>query len=393
MSPRHGKLLVVGGGIGGLSVALALGRAGVDVELLEGATEFGEIGYGIQLAPNALRVLDWLGVLDAVCANGVFPQQGVMMSAETGERLTAVTFGEEFHQRYGYPYVVTHRRDLLNSLLAACRATPSIALHNGKRVETITELPDKIWVSCVDGSEFVADAVVGADGIRSVVRDHVVGDGPPVCSGDVAYRGVAPIDIVGDAAGADNVVWWVGPRMHLIQYPIRRGELFNQVAVFNSDRYRPGIAHDQWGTADELDSLFGDKVQPVRDGVNLISRDQKWPLHDRNSVANWTRGRATLLGDAAHAMLQYLAQGACQALEDAQCLALNLNSSDDVITAFESYQKDRIAKTAHVQRWARWMGGIVHADGGFAAVRNALLATRADNDFSYFDWLYCGSDA
>ena len=393
MSPQRVKLLVVGGGIGGLSVALALGRAGMEVELLEGAAEFGEIGYGIQLAPNALRVLDWLGILDAVCANGVFPQQGVMMSAKTGERLTSVTFGDEFRQRYGYPYVVTHRRDLLQSLLAACSATPSIRLHNGKRVETITEMPKEIRVSCADGSEFVAEAVVGADGIRSVVRDYVIGDGPPVCSGDVAYRGVAPIDVVGDPAGADNVVWWVGPRMHLIQYPIRRGELFNQVAVFSSDRYQPGAAPDQWGMADELDHLFGDKVQPVRDGARLISRDQKWQLHDRNSAASWTRGRATLLGDAAHAMMQYLAQGACQALEDARCLAAKLSAFDDVASAFQSYQQERIAKTADVQRWARWMGGIVHADDGFAAVRNALLATRAHNDFSYFDWLYHGGDS
>jgi salicylate hydroxylase len=387
------KVVVVGGGIGGLSVALALGRAGIDVDLLESAPDFGEIGYGIQLAPNALRVLDWLGVLDAVFANGVLPQQGVMMSAVTGERLTAVSFGNEFRRRYGYPYVVTHRRDLLSSLLGACRATTPLTLHNNKRVEAIEELPRHVRVLCADGSEFTADAVIGADGIRSVVRDYVVGDGPPVCSGDVAYRGAAPIDIIGDAAGVDNVVWWVGPRMHLIQYPIRRGELFNQVAVFSSDRYGAGVAADEWGTVDELDRLFGDKVQSVQDGVKLIGRDQKWQLQDRNSVSNWTRGRITLLGDAAHAMLQYLAQGACQALEDAQCLAMKLSASDDVTSAFESYQKERIAKTGDVQRWARWMGDIVHADNGFAAVRNALLTSRPDNDLSYFDWLYCGGDA
>lgn len=393
MSTERVELVVVGGGIGGLAAALALGRQGRRVDLLEFAPEFGEIGYGIQLAPNALRVIDWLGLLEPVCANGVQPQQGVMMSALTGERLTAISFGDEFKQRYGYPYVVTHRRDLLDSLLAACREVPTIRLHNGKQVVRLTDRGDTVEVDCADGTGFTADAVIGADGVRSVVRDYVVDDGPPVCSGDVAYRGAAPIDVINAAAGVDNVVWWIGPDMHLIQYPIRRGELFNQVAVFTSGIYEPGMPDEQWGTADELDRLFSDKVEPVRDGVKLISRDQKWSLHDRNSVPAWTRGRVTLLGDAAHAMLQYLAQGACQALEDARCLAESIGSADDIPKAFEVYERNRVARTADVQKWARWMGDIVHADDAFAAVRDALLADRADNDFGYFDWLYRDTDA
>jgi salicylate hydroxylase len=385
--------LVVGGGIGGLATALALSRCGISVDLVEDAAEFGEIGAGIQLAPNALRVLDWLGIMDRVLENGVFPQQGVMMSAVSGQRLAAVDFGEQFRRRYGYPYIVTHRSDLLDALVDACRAAPEVTLHNGKRAVDLAESGNSMRVSCADGTELIADAVIGADGIRSVVREFTVADGPPVCSGDIAYRGTAPIEAVHDAAGLDNVVWWIGPNMHLIQYPIRRGELFNQVAVFTSDRYRPGIAEDEWGTVEELDRRFAGTVRYVAEGIKLINRDRHWKLHDRESVSSWTRGRATLLGDAAHAMMQYLAQGACQALEDARCLAETMSTLDDVTSAFEMYQKERIPRTARVQQWSRWMGDIVHADNPHSLVRDALLEERHDNDYAYFDWLYGSSDA
>lgn len=383
------ETLVLGGGIGGLSAALALARRGCSAHVLEEAPAFTEIGYGIQLAPNALAVLDQLGVLDAVLADGFFPRAAVLMSAVRGEQLTRIDFGDGFRARYGYPYVVTHRSDLLNALLAGCRGSDLVTLENNRPVVRVDSTDSVARVECADGTVYEADAVIGADGMRSPTRQYTVGDVAPVCAKDVAYRGTAPTSEISEDAGLDNVVWWVGPRMHLIHYPIRRGELFNQVAVFSSDHHRPGLADHEWGTPDELEQRFAGMCEYVRRGVQRVGRDRWWTLHDLEPVDNWTKGRVTLLGDAAHAMLQYLAQGAAQALEDSACLGYFMaKHADDVPEAFAAYQAERLPRATRVQTWARRMGDIVHADGAFAVVRDRLLAAGPEADFAYFDWLY-----
>jgi salicylate hydroxylase len=383
------ETLILGGGIGGLSAALALARRGRTAHVLEEAPEFREIGYGIQLAPNALAVLDQLGVLAAVLRDGFFPRAGVMMSAVRGQQITRIDFGDRFRARYGYPYVVTHRSDLLEALLTGCRESGLVSLENDRQVVRVDSGDALARVECADGSIYEADAVVGADGMRSVARRYTVGEIGPVCSADVAYRGTAPTSEISEDAGLDNVVWWIGPKIHLIHYPIRRGELFNQVAVFSSDRYRAGLTDQEWGTPHELDERFAEMCEYVRRGVLRVSRDRWWTLHDLEPVDNWTRNRVTLLGDAAHAMLQYLAQGAAQALEDSACLGYFMaKHSDDVGQAFAAYQAERLPRTSRVQTWARRMGDIVHAEGTFAIVRDRLLAAEPNADFEYFDWLY-----
>ena len=382
------EVLIVGGGIGGLSAALALARTGRNVHLLESAPQFSEIGAGIQLAPNALSMLDQLGMLEEVLRNAVFPRYGVLMSAVRGELITRIDFGEHFRVHYGYPYVVTHRSDLLDALLAGCQDSGLVVLENNKTVVRAEGEGEMGRVECADGSLYEADVVIGADGIRSVARAYTVGDGEPVCQKDVAYRSAIPTSELSDQAGLDNVVWWIGPRMHLIQYPIRRGELFNQVAVFSSDEWRPDAADEEWGTPAELDRRFAPMTEYVRMGVARIGRDRHWALYDRDPVDSWTRGRVTLLGDAAHAMLQYLAQGAAQALEDSAYLAFCMATHSDLSEAFAAYEKERVGRVAQVQIWARRMGEIVHADGTSALLRDALLLPRADDDFAYFDWLY-----
>jgi 3-hydroxybenzoate 6-monooxygenase len=391
-SPERVETLVVGGGIGGLAAALALSRQGMAVCVLEQAAEFGEIGAGIQLAPNALRMLERLGIADRVLADAFFPRRAVLLDAVSGERLTGLDFGVKFRETYGHPYIVMHRSDLLAALLDACRASPLVALRNDRRVEELEQDAGGVLVRCTGGVAYRARAVVGADGVWSTVRRFTVGDDQLVCSRDVAYRGTATPEAVPDHGGLD-VVWWAGPKMHLIQYPIRRGELLNQVAVFTSDRYRPGS--EDWGTPDELKERFAGKHRHVRAGLALIGRDRRWLLYDREPADNWTRGRVTLLGDAAHPMLQYLAQGACMALEDAVCLADSMAAhGGDPAGAFPAYQRERIPRTAKAQRWARGMGELVHLDGMGALVRNALLRGRADDDFGYVDWLYgYGSEA
>ena len=379
--------LVIGGGIGGLATALALSRKGYPVHLIERAPEFGEIGAGIQIAPNGSRMLDDLGVLGKIRAYAVYPQRLILVDALSGELLTALDFGEKFQRAYTYPYLVMHRSDLLTILLDACRQSDVITLETNREVVAVDDLGDGALVTCADGSTYECDALIGADGLRSVVRKHVLDDGEPVCVEFVAYRGAIPMEEVIESAGMDTIRYWIGPNLHLIQYPLRRGELYNQVAVFKSNRYRADS--DDWGTEDELEEHFARTDESVRKALVRVKRDRRWPLYDRPASDNWTCHCITLLGDSAHPMLQHIAQGACQALEDAVCLADMLASyQGDVSKAFLAYQTVRIPRTARVQRTARLFGDIIHSDGVTALLRNALLSGRAPDDFTYTDWFY-----
>jgi 2-polyprenyl-6-methoxyphenol hydroxylase-like FAD-dependent oxidoreductase len=380
-------LLIVGGGIGGLAAALAASRAGYRAHVIEKAEEFAEIGAGLQLAPNATRMLDRLGILNEIEKRAMFPRRAVLMDAISGQEITSLNFGKKFLEHFGYPYVVMHRGDLLAVELAACRGSPLITLENNKEALRIEDLVDGARVECADGSVYETDALVGADGLWSRARKVVHDDGDPVCAQFVAYRGTVPIEQVPEGADLDSVTLWVGPDLHFVQYVVRDRELFNQVAVFRSYRYKDGS--DDWGTADELDGHFSKMCPRVRDALTRIKRNRRWPMFDRIPIANWTRNRITVLGDAAHPMLQYIAQGACQALEDAVCLGESLGKyGDDRARAFLAYQESRTKRTARVQAIARFFGEVKHVHGVGITLRNALLAKRAADDYEYFDWLY-----
>jgi 2-polyprenyl-6-methoxyphenol hydroxylase-like FAD-dependent oxidoreductase len=382
---QHPSLLIVGGGIGGLACALAVAQTGRSVHLLEQAPAFGEVGAGIQLAPNATAVLDRLGVLDALSRDAVFPNRLVLLDAVCGTPITALDVGASFRERYGHPYVVAHRVDLHRVLLDACRAHALITLQIGKTVTAVEDLIDGARVTCADGSVYEAAALVGADGLHSTVR-RLLSDDEPVCSRYVAYRGTLPMTQATEHADVDDVVMWAGPAIHLVQYPVRRGELYNNVAVFKSPSYIAG--GDDWGGPEELDACFGGLCPGIRDAHGMLQRQQRWPMFDRLPIANWTRHRITLLGDAAHPMLQYLAQGGCQALEDAVCLADHFDRHDDAHDAFVAYQQQRIPRTARVQSTARRWGEICHVGGVGRDLRNTLLAERRADDFGAVDWLY-----
>jgi 2-polyprenyl-6-methoxyphenol hydroxylase-like FAD-dependent oxidoreductase len=387
MNQRRLPFLIIGGGIGGLTTALALSRKGYPVHLIERATEFGEIGAGIQIAPNGSRMLDSLGVLDKIQAYAVYPQRLILVDALSGDLLTTLDFGEQFQRAYTYRYLVMHRSDLLTILLDACRQSDAITLETDREVVAIDDLGDGALVTCADGSTYECDALIGADGLHSVVRKYVIADGDPICAEFVAYRGAISMEEVIESAGMDTIRYWIGPDLHLIQYPVRRGELYNQVAVFKSQRYRADS--DDWGTEEELEEHFARTDESVRKALARVKRDRRWPLYDRLPTENWTRHHITLLGDAAHPMLQHIAQGACQALEDAACLADMLaNSQGDVSKAFLAYQGERIPRTARVQRSARLFGDIIHSDGVAAMLRNVLLSGRAPDDYTYTDWFY-----
>ncbi len=383
------EILVAGGGIGGLSAALALARRGRRVRVLEKAQEFGEIGYGIQVGPNVFPLLVALGVFDTMEPHVVYPDALIMADALTGKELSRISLGPAFRARFNYPYFVVHRRDLHGAILSACREREEIVLEAAKGLVGFEERDHGVVVTCEDGSQYEGAALIGADGLWSPTRSAIVGDGPPRVTGHVAYRGVVPIEQVVDRSRVDSMVIYVGPDLHLVQYRLRGGTVMNNVATIESKRFKRGEA--QFGDPDELDELFSQCAPGVRDMLRHISRDRHWELHDRDPVTNWTRGNATLLGDAAHPTLQYLAQGACMAIEDAVVLGAEVaRHGEDYNAAFNAYQQQRMNRTARVVLTARIFGHICHAGGGARVLRNELLAARSPDDPWEITWLYQG---
>lgn len=391
MSATGAEVVVVGGGIGGLSTALALAHAGHSVRVLERSAEFAEVGAGLQMAPNATRILREWGLLDRVIGSGVRPKRLVMRDAMTGEQLTHLDLDEAFEARYGAPYVVIHRSDLLDILVDACREA-GVELSPSSPVDDVeTDGSGAVVVS--GANRFGADVVVAADGLRSSLRRRL-SDDEPICSGYVAYRGafeVSELDLDLDERAFEEVVVYVGPGRHLVQYALRRGEMFNTVAVFRSPAYERG--EEDWGRPEELEEVFADSCDPVRRGLASLWRTRRWPMYDRLPIPTWISGRMVLTGDAAHPMLQYLAQGACQAIEDAHSLATQVakNTGDGGPAwdrALAEFEQARTVRTAEVQTRARTWGEIWHVDGVARLLRNQLLLDRDPRDFRHLDWLY-----
>ncbi|MEJ9233131.1 FAD-dependent monooxygenase [Peribacillus butanolivorans] len=387
---NHVPFLIIGGGIGGLAAALSIAETGRSVHVLEQAPEFGEIGAGLQLGPNAMAVLDKFGLLDVISEYAVYPKRLVIMDALSGQELTTLNLGQAFRERYGYPYAVMHRTDLHLVLLNACKENNQITLLTNKTVTSVQDQETQALVTCADESSYLAEAVIGADGLWSKTRKLLIDD-EPVCSQYVAYRGTIPISEVNSHAQMDDVIAWIGPDLHLVQYPVRRKELYNQVVVFKSYEYQKELeATENWGTTEELDERFSQCCPNVLNAVSYIQRHRRWPLYDREPINNWTVGRISLLGDSAHPMLQYLAQGACQAMEDAVTLGEQLTlHNNDIEKAFSTYQEERIARTAKVQQNARKFGDMLHTgDEVTTLLRNKLFEQRKSDDYSPVDWLY-----
>ena len=328
-------------------------------------------------------------MLGRVLDVGVRPRRLLLRSAVTAEELTALDLGEPFTARYQAPYVVMHRSDLLAILYDACRAA-DVGLSPDKDVRAVTDGADAATAECADGTRYQAAAVIAADGLHSGVRRLFTAD-QPICSGFAAYRGTARIDQVTARSGLDEVVAWIGPDLHFVQYPLRAGQIYNQVAVFRSPKYAacPGLDDGEWGGPAELDEAFGTCCPQVREATGFLWRDRWWPMYDREPLATWTRGRIALLGDAAHPMLQYLAQGACQAIEDADALARALAACPGGVgRALAQYAATRARHAARVQRTARTWGDIWHVSGVGALLRDELFRCRPADDYSYTDWLY-----
>jgi len=390
-------ILIVGGGIGGLAAALALAQKGFRSHVLEQASEFKEIGAGIQLGPNVFKMFDILGMTAAVSRLATFPENLVMMDCITSEDVARIPLGKEFRERFRYPYALIHRVDLLNVLLEACRKSSLIGLETSRKVTDIADHGGHVLVSTKTGPAFESDgpvyegaALIGADGLWSTVREWLIHDGKPRVSGHIAYRAVLPTEHVPERLRRPDMAFWAGEKTHLVYYPIRSGMLTNLVAVFHSNRYEEGW--DSYGDPAELHERFAGVCQDAKTLLSKIETWRMWVLCDREPIKNWTRGRVVLLGDAAHPMLQYLAQGGCMAVEDALCLADQLEKTGgDFPQSFQSYQQLRYLRTARAQVTARYYGDVYHAAGVVRELRNQLLAGRSPQAaYESMAWLYDG---
>jgi 3-hydroxybenzoate 6-monooxygenase len=383
-------ILIVGGGIGGLAAAHALARKGFPVRVLEQAPEFREIGAGIQLGPNIFRVLERLGLKDAVLADAHQPPALEMRCALSGECVTRMPLDERFLARFEQPYAVTHRHDIHGAILKACRDNNLVTLETNRIVADFEQDDDGVTVTLQSGEQIRGRALIGCDGMWSKVREKIVGDGKPLVSGHIAYRAVLKRDEVPKDLWRPDMILWAGPRTHLVHYPLRRGELYNLVAVFHSKRYVEGWNAE--ADSAELWAHFNGQRPEVLRMLERIETWRMWVLCDREPVKEWSKGRATLLGDAAHPMLQYLAQGACMATEDAYWLAEKTGEQpDDLPAAFRTYVQQRYLRTARVQIMARVYGEFYHARGPAAELRNQMLGPRTpEESYEGMAWLYGG---
>lgn len=380
-------VLVAGAGIGGLAAALALARQGFAVTLLEQSPRLGEIGAGIQFGPNAFAALDALGIGATARSRAVYTDYMVMHDAIDASLVGRIPTGEAFRQRFGNPYAVIHRADVHRALLDAVRACERITLHTSTSVHSVAQDAQGVTLCDASGAAHHGCALIGADGARSAVRHQYVGDAARV-SGHVVYRAVVdrqdfPADLQWNAASI-----WVGPNCHLVHYPLRGGEQYNVVVTFHSREREEWSVRE--GSRAEVQSYFEGICPRARQLIDLPKDWKRWATADRDPIGDWTFGRTTLLGDAAHPTLQYLAQGACMALEDAVTLGAALRRHDnDFEAAFAHYQRSRIARTARIVLSAREMGRIFHATGVERLVRNDLWKDRAPERFyDALEWLY-----
>jgi len=369
---------------------MVLAQDGHRVTLFEQAASFGEIGAGIQLGPNIFRMFDYLGLTEAINRVAFFPAGLGMNDVRTGEKVVRVPLGDLARATYGFPYGVIYRADLHQVFLDACRAQPNVTLRTSAKVESFEQSADGVTVRLEGGENVEGSALVGADGMWSRIREAVVGDGKPRVSGHIAYRAVLKREDVPAHLWSDDVTLWGGEKTHLVHYPLRRGELFNLVAVFHSNKYDEGW--NTFGDTAELNERFAEACPQVKELLGKIETWKMWVLCDREPVKNWTDRRVTLLGDAAHPMLQYLAQGAGQAIEDAVVMREALrHTRGDLPKAFQKYQQARYLRTGRVQLTARFYGDIYHAAGVQRELRNQMFQSGAESaGFAGLKWMYDG---
>ena len=385
-------IVIAGGGIGGIATALGLANKGIRSIVLEKASNFGEIGAGIQLGPNAFRCFDILGVGDAIQEGAVYIDQLRLMDAVNGEKIAQIPLDQNFREFFQNPYAVVHRADLHQILFDACRSSPLIELRINHEVIGYQQKPGSVEIACSNTESIFGSALIGADGLHSNIRQQMVGDGAPRVSGHTTYRSVIPTEKMPEELRWNAATLWAGPKCHIVHYPLKGWKVFNLVVTYHND-VTEAVAGVPVDKAEVYQGF--EHIAPVARQIIEIGEDWKrWVLCDRDPILNWVDGRVALLGDAAHPMLQYFAQGACMALEDAVCLSNTLDTCSTIEAGLEQYLQQRRVRTARVQLDSRLIGDyIYHADGAIAELRTSMMSKLTPQQWNEkLEWLYGGPD-
>lgn len=387
-APRD-PLIVAGAGIGGLAAAIALARRSVPVTVVERAETLEPVGSGLQLSPNAVHVLRGLGLEEALLRHAVAPRAICIQSGESGRRLAEIPLGDTAVSRYGAPYLVIHRADLQSVLLAGARALPGVTLTFGTELRDARQTAAGVRVTTESHAatdHLAAAGLVGADGVWSNVRRRVLGIRQAVYSGRTAYRAVVPIDDV-PAVWRDVTGLWMGRDAHVVHYPVSGGTRFNIVVLVKED-----WREETWSGAADRGALlarFAAWSPRCRALLETPDRWLKWALCGMDPGMRWVDGRIALLGDAAHAMLPFAAQGAAMSIEDADALARAVVASPDIPAAFAAYEAARHGRAERVMRLALDNDRIYHLGGLMALARDTVMRTLSpDRLLGRLDWLY-----
>jgi 3-hydroxybenzoate 6-monooxygenase len=386
---NNASVVIAGGGIGGLAAAIGLAQKGFQVTVLERAPELGEIGAGIQLGPNAFHAFDTLGVGEETRKIAVYIDRLRLMDAMTGEEITSVDLTDPFRRRFGNPYAVVHRGEMHGVFLRACRTHPAVNLRTGCEVTGYEQDDRSVGAILSTGERVHGTVLLGADGLYSRIRAQMLNDGAPRVPGHTTYRSIIPLEQMPEDLRWNAATLWAGEKCHLVHYPLSGWKVFNLAITAHNDPTEfvagKSVTHDE-----VMEGFRG--IHPLAQAIIQHGRDWKaWVICDRDPVDRWLDGRVALLGDAAHPMLQYFAQGACMALEDAVCLAHEMGlQPEDPDVALLSYQNKRVLRTARVQLSSRALGEhVYHPRGAHAKLRDELLRAKTREEFyDSLAWLY-----
>lgn len=390
---ERNPVVIAGGGIGGLAAALACARQRVPVQLLERATQLSEVGAGIQIGPNVTRILQAWGLGAALAEVAAFPKQLQARDAQTGQVLGTLRLGERAQALYGASYATIHRADL-QGLLQRAVQDAGLALHLGQTVHGWYETEEALQVNTAEGLSLQVSALIGADGIWSAVRQQLLGDASARFTGHLAYRALVAQADLPTHLRSDQVTVWMGPRLHVVHYPVRSGQWLNLVAVVHGTKPDQAQDWDQAGHTQALMQAMGVVGRDLHERLASVPAWRQWALHDRSPVSgasDMAQGRVALLGDAAHPMRPYLAQGAGMAIEDAQALAQCLSVGNATVAEqLQAYAEQRWARNARVQARAIRNGRIFHAQGAVALGRNLSMRLMGERVMDV-PWLYAGA--